>query len=96
MAPALARAGTAPKAAVLHAEGRTRFSTPEHVWKKKDWAEQELAQAARRDYDWAAGKTAYVARASSRKSVRGGEKSTSCMLAEQVALRRPPSARRTR
>ena len=77
-----------PKAHVLHAEGRTRFSTPEHVWKKKDWAEQELAFKRRVGITIGPrAKTSYVPRASSRKSVRGGEKSNVMdKLAEQVAL----------
>ena len=69
-------------------KGRTRFATPEHVWKKKDWAEQELAFKRRVGITIGPrAKTAYVPRASSRKSVRGGEKSNVMdKLAEQVAL----------
>ena len=42
-APALAPAPAPRKRMFSMQKGRTRFSTPEHVWKKKDWAEQELA-----------------------------------------------------
>ena len=86
-APALAPAAAPRKRLFSMQKGRTRFSTPEHVWKKKDWAEQE--QAFKRRVGITIGpraKTAYVARAS-RKSVRGGEKSNVMdKLAEQVAL----------
>ncbi len=89
MAPAPALAPTpAPRKRMFSMQkGRTRFATPEHVWKKKDWAEQE--QAFKQRVGITIGpraKTAYVARAS-RKSVRGGEKSNVMdKLAEQVAL----------
>ena len=86
-APALAPAPAPRKRLFSMQKGRTRFSTPEHVWKKKDWAEQE--QAFKRRVGITIGpraKTSYVVR-SSRKSVRGGEKSNVMdKLAEQVAL----------
>ena len=87
-APALAPAPAPRKRLFSMQKGRTRFSTPEHVWKKKDWAEQELAFKRRVGITIGPrAKTAYVARASSRKSVRGGEKSNVMdKLAEQVAL----------
>ena len=68
-------------------KGRTRFATPEHVWKKKDWAEQELAFKQRVGITIGPrAKTSYVAR-TSRKPVHHGEKSNMIdKLAEQVAL----------
>ena len=87
-APALAPAPAPRKRMFSMQKGRTRFSTPEHVWKKKDWAEQELAFKQRVGITIGPrAKTSYVPRASSRKSVRGGEKSNVMdKLAEQVAL----------
>ena len=87
-APALAPAPAPRKRMFSMQKGRTRFSTPEHVWKKKDWAEQELAFKRRVGITIGPrAKTSYVPRASSRKSVRGGEKSNVMdKLAEQVAL----------
>jgi hypothetical protein len=87
-APALAPAPAPRKRMFSMNKGRTRFSTPEHVWKKKDWAEQELAFKRRVGITIGPrAKTSYVPRASSRKSVRGGEKSNVMdKLAEQVAL----------
>ena len=67
-------------------KGRTRFATPEHVWKKKDWQEQEVAFKRRVGITIGPrAKTAYVPRA--RAKTRGGEKSNVMdKLAEQVAL----------
>ena len=85
-APALAPAPAPRKRMFSMQKGRTRFSTPEHVWKKKDWAEQELAFKRRVGITIGPrAKTAYVVKP--RKSVRGGEKSNVMdKLAEQVAL----------
>jgi len=87
-APALAPSPAPRKRMFSMQKGRTRFATPEHVWKKKDWAEQELAFKRRVGITIGPrAKTSYVPRAS-RKSVRhGGEKSNVMdKLAEQVAL----------
>jgi hypothetical protein len=85
-APALAPAPAPRKRMFAMQKGRTRFATPEHVWKKKDWAEQELAFKQRVGITIGPrAKTAYVVKP--RKSVRGGEKSNVMdKLAEQVAL----------
>jgi len=86
-APALAPAPAPRKRMFSMQKGRTRFATPEHVWKKKDWAEQELAFKRRVGITIGPrAKTAYVPRAS-RKSLHHGEKSNMIdKLAEQVAL----------
>ena len=85
-APALAPAPAPRKRMFSMQKGRTRFSTPEHVWKKKDWAEQE--QAFKRRVGITIGpraKTAYVPRMAPKR--RTGEKSNVMdKLAEQVAL----------
>ena len=87
-APALAPAPAPRKRLFSMQQGRTRFSTPEHVWKKKDWAEQELAFKRRVGITIGPrAKTAYVP-SKARKSVRGGGEKSNVMdkLAEQVAL----------
>ena len=86
-APALAPAPAPRKRMFCMQKSRTRFATPEHVWKKKDWAEQELAFKRRVGITIGPrAKTSYVAR-TSRKSVHHGEKSNMIdKLAEQVAL----------
>ena len=85
-APALAPAPAPRKRMFSMQKGRTRFSTPEHVWKKKDWAEQELAFKRRVGITIGPrAKTAYVPRMAPKR--RTGEKSNVMdKLAEQVAL----------
>ena len=74
MAPAPAAPAPAPRKRLFSMQkGRTRFSTPEHVWKKKDWAEQELAFKRRVGITIGPrAKTSYVPRASSRSPLGGG------------------------
>ena len=73
-----------------------RASRPQNVWKKKDWAEQELAFKRRVGITIGPrAKTAYVARASSRKSVRGGRSPTSWTSSPSRSLWPKPSVGKT-
>ena len=85
-APALAPAPAPRKRMFSMEKGRTRFSTPEHVWKKKDWAEQNIEFKKRVGITIGPrAKTAYVPRMAPKR--RTGEKSNVMdKLAEQVAL----------